>query len=89
MLLAAHSYLGVDWGHISLGHVAYHNLVVGAVEQLIVLHHTVHDFGHLVLFACRGVSQYFGLPMRPVDICGNAWKWSVSSGRISEEVENS
>lgn len=37
-------YLGVDRVHVGLGHVANDDLVVGAIEQLVVVHHTVHSF---------------------------------------------
>lgn len=36
------TYLGVDRVHVSLGHVTDDDLVVGAVEQLVVFHHSMH-----------------------------------------------
>lgn len=37
------TYLGVDRVHVGLGHVTDDDLVIGAVEQLVVFHHSVHS----------------------------------------------
>lgn len=46
------TYLSMNRGHVGLGHIANHDLVVGTVEQLVVVHDAVHGLGNLVLLIC-------------------------------------
>lgn len=56
-----HAYLGVDRVHVGLGHVANDDLVVGAIEQLVVVHDSVHSLRHFFLVPSRRVAEHFGL----------------------------
>lgn len=47
--------------HVGLGHLADDDLVVGAVEQLVVIHDAVHSLRHFFLVASGRVPENFRL----------------------------
>lgn len=83
------AYLGVDGVHVGLGHVTDDNLVIGAVEQLVVFHHSVHSFGHLLLIASGGVAEHFGLDKKDGGCQLRGWSKICSSCEQSKSLKGS